>query len=151
MLSQAIERNRTIEWQQVLDRYVELFAEVAPGASIAIVARHSQGADGRQRANVMPVIDPVPMLTWVREPQGMVVREAEFRGLKGLASDVLLIAAEGALEAALSHDYPLSELKRQLRNGRMLFMVMRTRDELRERGWSDFIETLGLPFLGTCR
>lgn len=151
MLSPVTERSSTIQWQRVLDRHADLFAEVAPGASIAIVARHSQGADGRSRANVMPVTDPVPMLTWVREPQGMTAREREFRGLKGLESDVLLIAAEGALEAALAHDHPLSELKRQLRNGKMLFMVMRTRDELRERGWSDFIETLGLPFLGTCR
>ncbi|MBI2752036.1 MAG: hypothetical protein HYX46_00735 [Betaproteobacteria bacterium] len=151
MLSPVIERSSVVEWQRVLDRCADLFAEVAPGASIAVVARHSQGADGRRRANVMPVTDPVPMLIWVRETQGMMVREREFRGLKGLESDVLLIAAEGALEAALAHQYPLSELKRQLRNGKMLFMVTRTRDELRESGWSDFIETLGLPFLGTCR
>ncbi len=141
----------TTTWQDVLDRHAELFDDVMPGASIAIVDRYSERMDGARRANVMPVTDPVPMRVWLREPQGMAAREAEFNGLQGLAADVLLVSNEGALEAALAHHHPLGELKRQLRTGRMLFMVMRTRDELRERGWSDFIETLGLPFLGTCR
>jgi hypothetical protein len=131
-------------WQRVLDRYPELFVETAQGASVAVVPRFARGADGRQRPVVMPASDPVPMLLWRREPDAMRAREAEFRGLKGLVSDLLLIAGDGALEEALAHE-------RQLRSGRMLFMVMRTRDELRERGWSDFIESLGLPFLGTCR
>jgi len=138
-------------WQQVLDRYSELFAETTEGASVAIVPRFARGADGRQRPIVMPTSEPVPMLLWQRGPGAMLVRDAEFRGLNGLVSDLLLIASEGALEEALAHERPFSELKRQLRGGRMLFMVMRTRDELRERGWGDFIESLGLPFLGTCR
>jgi hypothetical protein len=138
-------------WQRVLDRHAELFAETTEGASVAIVPRFARGADGRQRPTVMPVSEPLPMLLWLREPGAMLVRDAEFRGLKGLVSDLLLIAGEGALDEALAHERPFSELKRQLRSGRMLFMVMRTRDELRERGWSDFIESLGLPFLGTCR
>jgi len=138
-------------WQQVLDRHAELFTETAEGASVALVPRFARGADGRQRPTVMPVSEPVPMLVWQRERQAMRARDAEFRGLKGLDSDLLLIAGEGTLEEALAHERPFSELKRQLRSGRMLFMVMRTRDELRERGWGDFIESLGLPFLGTCR
>jgi hypothetical protein len=138
-------------WQRMLDRHAMLFAETAHGASVAIVSRYAPGGDGRPRPVVMPVCDAVPMLAWVREPQGMVARWAQFRGLKGLDADLLLVAGEGTLEAALAHDEPLGELKRQLRAGRMLFMVMRTRDELRERGWTDVLEALGLPFLGTCR
>jgi hypothetical protein len=138
-------------WQQVLDRHAELFAETAEGASVALVPRFARGADGRPRPTVMPVADPAPMQLWVREPEAMAARDAEFRGLKALVSDMLLIAGDGALAEALAHERPFSELKRQLRSGRTLFMVMRTRDELRERGWSDFIESLGLPFLGTCR
>ncbi len=138
-------------WQQVLDRYADLFAETAEGASVAIVPRFARGADGRQRPTVMPVTEAVPMLLWLREPRAMRAQDAEFHGLKGLASDMLLISSDGAVEEALAHERPFSELTRQLRSGRMLFMVMRTRDELRERGWSDFIESLGLPFLGTCR
>jgi hypothetical protein len=142
---------RSTDWQQVLDRHAELFAETIEGASVAIVPRFVRDRSGRQRPTVMPVADPVPMLVWRREPETMRAHDAEFRGLKGLAADLLLIAGEGALNEALAHERPFSELKRQLRSGQTLFMVMRTRDELRERGWSDFIESLGLPFLGTCR
>ncbi len=138
-------------WQPVLDRHRELFEDVAAGASIAIVPRYTIGADGRRRATVMPVCDPAPMLLWVREPGGMRARDAAFVGLKALASDLLLIAGDGALEAAVRHEHPFGELKRRLRAGEVLFMVMRTREELRERGWTEFIESLGLPFLGTCR
>jgi hypothetical protein len=74
-----------------------------------------------------------------------------FSGLAQLASDLLLIAEDGALDAALAHARPLSELKRLLRRNQVLFMVLRTRDELRDRGWTEFLEALGLPFLGTCR
>ncbi|MDH4188607.1 MAG: hypothetical protein OEW21_00180 [Betaproteobacteria bacterium] len=138
-------------WQSVLDRHTDLFSDTAQGASVALLPRFVRGADGRQRSTVMPVSDGVPMLLWLREPGAMYARDAEFRGLKGLVSDLLLIAGDGTLDAALRHEHPFGELKRQLRSGQMLFMVMRTRDELRERGWSDFIESLGLPFLGTCR
>ena len=136
-------------WQRMLDRNAALFSDTVTGASIAIVPRFAPGSGGRLRPTVMPVSDPVTMLLWVREPQGMIAREALFRGLKTLTADLLLVAGEGALEAALDHAEPLGELKRQLRAGRML--VMRNRDELRERGWTDFLDALGLPFLGTCR
>lgn len=132
-------------WQQVLDRHADLFAEVAPGASLALAPRTPP------RANVKQVLDPRPMLLWLREAEGMKVREGEYRGLKSLGSDVLFLPEEGALEAALEHEQPMSELKRSLRDGRMLVMVMRSRSDLRERGWSDFFAVLGLPFQGTCR
>lgn len=132
-------------WQAVLDGHAELFSEVAPGACIALAPRTPP------RANVKQVLDPRPMLLWLRESEGMRVREGEYRGLKTLGADVLFLPEEGALEAALAHEQPMSELKRELRDGRMLVMVMRSRKELRERGWSEFFEALGLPFQGTCR
>ncbi|MDX1374238.1 MAG: hypothetical protein R3357_01670 [Burkholderiales bacterium] len=141
----------TLDWQPVLDAHVALFEPLAPGASVALVPRWRLDADGKRRANVMPKTEPVPMLLWLREAQAMRVRESIFGGLASLGSDLLFIAEDGALEAALEHERPLSELKRLLRRNRVLFMVLRTRDELRERGWSEFLEALGLPFLGTCR
>ena len=139
------------DWQPVLDAHVGLFEPLVAGASVALVPRWRIDAQGQRRANVMPKTDPVPMRLWLREPQAMRVRESIFTGLASLASDVLLIAEDGALEAALAHERPFSELKRLLRRNQVLFMVLRTRDELRERGWIEFLEALGLPFLGTCR
>jgi hypothetical protein len=128
-------------WQSVLDRHAELFEEIEEGVSVAVVPRRA----------VAPVCDPVPILLWVREPEGMAARPGQFGGFKALSSDLLLIANDGTLEAALSRDEPLAEIKRQLRAGGMLFMVLRRKDELREHGWEDFLEWLGMPFLGSCR
>jgi len=128
-------------WQSVLDRHADLFEEIEESASMAIVPRRSVAA----------VCDPVPMLLWVREPEGMAARSGEFGGYKALSSDLLLVANDGTLETALSRDEPLAEIKRQLRAGGMLFMVLRRKDELRSHGWEDFLEWLGMPFLGSCR
>jgi hypothetical protein len=140
-----------LDWQPVLDAHVGLFEPLVPGASIALVPRWRIDAEGRRRANVMPKTEPVPMQLWLRAQRAMQVRDGIFTGLASLASDLLFIAEDEALESALTHERPLSELKRLLRRNRVLFMVLRTRDELRERGWTEFLEALGLPFLGTCR
>jgi hypothetical protein len=140
-----------LDWQPVLDAHVGLFEPLVINASVALVPRWRVDAQGERRANVMPKTDPLPMQLWLREPQAMRVRDGIFTGLASLASDVLLVTEDGALEAALAHERPLSELKRLLRRNQVLFMVLRTRDELRERGWTEFLEALGLPFLGTCR
>jgi hypothetical protein len=132
-------------WQEVLEGNPELFAEVVAGASVAIVT------GSPPRANIGQVVDPAPMLLWRREGEGMRVGEGQYRGLQTLDSDILLLPENGALEAALVHRHPMSELKRQLRAGRVLCMVLRGRDELRARGWADVFDALGLPFLGTCR
>ncbi|HEY5896139.1 MAG TPA: hypothetical protein VIV54_01150 [Burkholderiales bacterium] len=128
-------------WQSVLDRHAELFTEIADGAAVAVVPRRA----------VAQVCEPVPMLLWIREEEGMAARAGEFGGYKSVAADLLLVANDGTLEAALAGEEPLREVKRQLRAGGMMFMVLRRKDELRERGWEDFLEWLGMPFLGTCR
>lgn len=128
-------------WQGVLDRHAELFAEIEEGAAVAVVPRRF----------VAPACEPAPMLLWARERGGMAARAGEFSGYRALSADLLLIANDGTLEAALARDEPLAEVKRQLRAGGMMFMVLRSRDELRSHGWEDFLEWLGMPFLGTCR
>jgi hypothetical protein len=96
----------TASWQEVLDVHADLFAEVQPGASIALAP------GSPPRANVKQVRDPVPMQVWLRGPDRMAVVQGEYRGLKTLAADVLFLPDEGALDAALAHDQPMSELKR---------------------------------------
>lgn len=132
-------------WQPVLDRHADLFADVSPGASIGVVV------GSPARANIAQEVAPAQMQLWQRGSEGMEVGRGEYRGLKTFTSDILLLPEQGALETALAHRNPLGELKRQLRAGRILCMVMHERDRLRARGWADLFEALGLPFLGTCR
>ena len=70
----------------------------------------------------------------------------------GLGVDLLFLAGDCALEAVLARaEHPLGEMKRQLRAARVQFFVFRTKHELRDLGYEDFVEALGLPFLGACR
>ena len=140
-------------WQRVLDRHQELFAEMSAGPAVAAVPRYHAGPDGAKRTAIMPVSDPVPMLAWEMHDGRMVARDRVFRGLDGLDADLLFVAEDGALEAVLAcaGENPFAELKRQIRAGRILVFVMRTRPELQALGYEDFLECLRLPFLGACR
>jgi len=147
----ALAQSTRAGWQPVLDAHAELFEALAVDASLALVPRWRIDAEGQRHANIVPRTDPMPMQLWLRTPLAMTVREGVYAGHAHLGSDLLMLAERRALDEALAHERPLSELKRRLRRGELLFMVLRTRDELRSRGWTDFLEALGLPFLGTCR
>jgi len=147
----AVLHRSAISWQDVLDAHATLFEAVVTDASVALVPRWRIDAAGRRHANIVPRTDPMPIQLWLRTPQAVTVREGVYAGHAHLGSDLLMLAERRALDEALAHERPLSELKRRLRRGELLFMVLRTRDELRSRGWTDFLEALGLPFLGTCR
>ena len=140
-------------WQRVLDHHQALFAEMSSGPSIGLLPRYHPGADGAQRAALMPVSEPVPMLVWEWNEGRMVARDRVFHGLNGLSADLLFVAEDGALEAVLARagDNPFGELKRQIRAARIQVFVMRTRPQLQALGYEDFLECLGLPFLGPCR
>jgi hypothetical protein len=74
-----------------------------------------------------------------------------FTGISSAAVDALLFVEREALREVLQHGDPLGEMKRQIRKGRILLMVLRTKNELRERGFEEVFEALGLPFMGACR
>jgi hypothetical protein len=138
-------------WQAILARQAALFGELVPGAAIGLVPRFVRGADGAKRANAMPSVPSTGMLVWERDASGMTARVREFTGLGSAAVDTLLFVEREALRAVLQHADPLGEMKRQIRGGRILLMVLRTRSELRERGFEEVFESLGLPFIGACR
>ncbi|HVC12988.1 MAG TPA: hypothetical protein VNE59_15200 [Burkholderiales bacterium] len=140
-------------WQAILDREAAVFTELAPGASVAFVPRHAAGPDGVLRPSAMPSVAPLEVLAWERGADAMTAYARSYRGLAAAACDVLFFFERDALEAVLARadDGPFGEMKRRIRAGRILLMVLRTREELRARGYEDFLESLGLPFMGACR
>jgi hypothetical protein len=100
----------------------------------------------------MPTTPTLPMLEIRKHDGRMLAQASTYRGLDGLGVDLLFLAEDGALEAVLARDeHPLGEMKRQLRAARIQFFVLRTKRALRDLGYEDFVEALGLPFLGACR
>lgn len=139
-------------WQRMIDGYQPLFEPLAANAAVGLVPRFFTDAAGARRNAAMPSTPALPMLEWRRTADRMTALPATYRGLEGLGVDLLFLAGDGALEAVLARaEHPLGEMKRQLRAARIQFFVFRTKHELRDLGYEDFVEALGLPFLGACR
>lgn len=128
-------------WQALLVRERPLFEPLVDNASIGIVARDAVDAGGGE------------MLVWTRQPGGMGVERQPFDGFGACKVGLLFVAAPGALEAlhARIDDNALGAMKLQLRAGTMLLYVIAPKTQLLDDGYDDFLEALGLAFLGACR
>lgn len=128
-------------WQGLLAREWRLFEPMVEGASIGIVARESTDAGSGG------------MLVWRREAGGMRVERSVFGGFADCPVGVLFVAEPDALEAlhARIDDNALGAMKLQLRAGTMLLYVIAPKKKLLDDGYEDFLEALGLAFLGACR
>ena len=84
-----------------------------------------------------------------------VVKDDDFDAIRANAAqaDLLLVPDDAAFEEirrSLDGD-PLSTIKKMIRCGNILFFVMKTKHQLQDAGYEDFLDTLGLAFLGACR
>ena len=142
-------------WQQMLDRSRELFCDMAPGSRIGLMRRN--GADAGKRAAALFATEAdspaATLLTWECGEDGMRAGCASCRHPRELRLDLLLVADDEALEAISRHlgGDPLTVMKGLIRRGNVLFYVMRTKRELQDAGYEDFLDSLGLAFLGACR
>jgi hypothetical protein len=83
----------------------------------------------------------------------MRVEHRRFGGFADCGVAVLFVAEPGALGAVHErlHENALGQMKLQLRQGGMLLYVLAPKSQLLEDGYEDFLETLGLAFMGACR
>lgn len=144
------------DWQSMLDRHAELFTEMTPGSAVGIVPRAGSGIQaGKHVAGLNDAIGG-EMLVWrVRDGHeaGMSAIHCRYAGVREAGVDLLFVADDDALAAmrdALRHD-TLSIMKRLIRKGNIMFYVMKTKYQLQDAGYEDFLDSLGLAFLGACR
>lgn len=142
------------DWQSMLDRHAELFTEMLPGSSVGFVPRAGSGIQpGKHVAGLMNAGGEGEMMAWEADGNGMRASLRRYSGFQDAKADLLFVAEDGAIEAmrnALQGD-TLSIIKRQIRQGGIMFYVMRTKYELQDAGYEDFLDNLGLAFLGACR
>ena len=143
-------------WQSMLDRHAELFSEMLPGSSVGFVARSGSGImPGKHAAGLRNAQGVGQMLAW-EIPSDNTGMHASFKGYSGFEDtkvDLLFVAEDAALQAmrdALEGE-ALSIMKRQIRKGAIMFYVMKTKYQLQDAGFEEFLDTLGLAFLGACR
>ena len=141
-------------WQAMLDRHAPLFSELVPGSAVGFVPRAGSGIHpGKHVAGVMNAGGTGRMLTWTMDGGGMRAHLRDYAGFQGAGVDLLFVADEAGLHAmreALAGE-TLSIIKRQIRSGAIMFFVMKTKYELQDAGYEDFLDSLGLAFLGACR
>lgn len=128
-------------WQTILDRRPEIFTDMLPGASLGILPKKEFES-------------PVgTMLIWVKQVDKMAAFYQTFTGFQNTSVDLLMIADDAALESLHSkaQDNPFYEMREQIRNGHILYYVMKTKNELLALGFEELIDVLGIPFLGACR
>jgi hypothetical protein len=140
-------------WQSMLDRYRELFVEMQQGSRIGFVSREASGILPGKRLEGVQVATEVSMLAWQLEDGGMSARIERFAGMSSTKVDLLLVADEEAMATMLDQldgDMPAA-IKRLIRRGRMMFFVFKNKAQLQDAGYEDFLDSLGLAFLGACR
>ncbi|MCO5101998.1 MAG: hypothetical protein M9885_14085 [Burkholderiaceae bacterium] len=128
-------------WHALLIRERHLFEPMIDGASVGFVARESADAGSGE------------MLVWRRSGNATLVERRAFAGFANCPVALLFVAEPGAFEAVHERlsDNALGALKLQLRSGAMLLYVIAPKRQLLDDGYEDFVEALGLAFLGACR
>ncbi len=141
-------------WQAMLDRHAPLFSEMLPGSAVGLVARAGSGVQpGKHLAGLTGATGHGEMLTWRMDGTRMRALSLPYHGFADPGVDLLLVADEAALAAlrAALQGETLSVVKRQIRSGSIMFFVMKTKAQLQDAGYEDFLDSLGLAFLGACR
>jgi hypothetical protein len=141
-------------WQAMLDRHAPLFSELLTGSAVGFVPREGSGIHpGKHVAGVMSAGGEGQMLTWAMEGERMRANIRQYQGFQDARVDLLFVADESGLQAMREavDGEALSTVKRQIRKGAIMFFVMKTKYELQDAGYEEFLDSLGLAFLGACR
>lgn len=128
-------------WRALLQRHEVLFAPWIEGGAVGLVTRAAADAGAGR------------MLVWTRVQGAMQVQWRDYGGFAEAGVAVLFVAQPGALAAVHQrlHDNALGQMKLQLRQGGMLLYVLVAKAQLLDEGYEDFLESLGLAFMGACR
>lgn len=143
-------------WQAMLDRHGELFTEMTPGSAVGFVPRTGSGIQAGKHLAGLSETSGGEMLVWqIRNGHetGMTAFRRSYTGFKQVNVDLLFLPDDDALRAmqdALQGD-ALSIMKRLIRKGSIMFYVMKTKYQLQDAGYEEFLDSLGLAFLGACR
>lgn len=127
-------------WQMLLDRNAEVFQDMQAGARIGVLSKDE-------------FEPPATMVVWEATEQGMRAGYEPFPGFENVKIDLLFIADEATILGMQDPvaDAPFRQIKTKLRRRDILLYVIKPHRALLESGYENFLESLGLPVLGTCR
>lgn len=126
-------------WQEILDRQQQVFSGIIDEAKIGILPKPQiVSEDGK-------------LLVWEVQSGKMLADYKPFAGFKNAGVDMLFVAEEQALVSLYENAGEFRQMKDLIRQGAILFYVFKTRDDLLDLGYEEFLDALGLAFMGGCR
>jgi hypothetical protein len=128
-------------WQPVFDLNAHLFEALEAGRSLAMLDKATWDAGNGEA------------LQCRLDGKRMLAQETTWQGAGKCDADMLFVGLRDSL-AQLDQASPeqrFSELKDRIHEGDVLFFVMKTKCTLIDAGWEDFLDSLGLAFMGACR
>ncbi|OPX86042.1 hypothetical protein [Pelotomaculum sp. PtaB.Bin117] len=92
------------------------------------------------------------MQIWEVRDSKITVIAQSFPGFRSVDADLLFVIEALALKNIYKKlkNNAWAEFKKLLRQGEILFYIMKNRDELDAMGYEELIDRLGIPWLGTC-
>ena len=128
-------------WQALLDRHASLFAGLLAGSRIGLLPEEDFDSPAAM------------MLVWEASERGMVAAYRPFPGFDAVQVDLLFIPDHATLRRL--HDQanpsPFADMKRKVRRRETLLYVVKPRAALLDLGYEEFLDSLGLTFIGACR
>lgn len=122
-------------WHAWIENNKALFAGLNPSAKIGFIIKEVfENLKGK-----------AVILKTSETEERLVVKEVEFAGFRALPVDIVFIAGLSTLEI-IKDNVSLYHL---LKNKEVLFFTLKTSAELKEKGYAEFLDTIGLEFLGT--
>lgn len=128
-------------WQSLLDRNPEIFCGMEPGSKVGLLTK-----DDFEPPNAT-------MLVWESTLGGMRASYRPFPGFESVEVDLLFIADDPTIRRIhdASNPAPFADMKKKVRHRDILLYIVKPRTQLLERGYEDFLDSLGLAFMGACR
>ena len=127
-------------WQKILDMQDDVFRGIMPGSKIGLMVKEQFGSEGSR------------MMVWEIQPGSVQVQDDVFRGFRNSGVDLLFVAEEDALLELYQEQTQeaFSIFSNMIREGRILFYYLVTHDEIVANGYEEFLEKVGVPFMGGC-
>ena len=143
-------------WQQAFDASEPLLASLSDGARMGFIAQAGFTPLGRRRAGLDAAVAQnggATMLAFDAVNGRIEVSVDRFESFEEARLDLLFVADDSARTELAATPAPtrLRAMKQLIRRGGVRFFVLRTRHELQDAGYEEFLESLGIPFLGSCR
>ncbi len=118
-----------------------IFLGMQPGSRIGLMSKDD--------------FDPptATMVVWEATEKAMRAKYESFPGFDHVKIDLLFIADDATIRRVhdCANPTPFAEIKAKVRRRDILLYVVKPRQQLLDWGYEEFLDSLGLVFMGTCR